>query len=82
MSMNLYCSLNGREIGLWQTPTHITYMCLYGKKFRRGKDVTGKAARRALELYRLWGSSLGVDWQLPKELLDIKSNDKLIMYMI
>jgi hypothetical protein len=78
--MNLHCRLNGREIDLWQTPTHITYMCLYGKQFRRGEDVTGKAARRALELYRLWGSAQGANWRLPEELLEIAPTDNLIMY--
>lgn len=82
MSMNLHCKLNGEKISLWQTPTHITYMCLYGKQFRRGEAVTGKTARRALELYRLWGSGQGVNWRLPEELLHIGKDDELIMYTV
>lgn len=46
MSMNLHCD----EIGLIQTPTHVTHMCLYA-------DLDGRAKsppRTVAEKYLMW----------------------------
>lgn len=50
MSMNLYFKANGHKIDLFQTPTHITYMCLMGTDGPKVK-VTGAAAKRAMYCY-------------------------------
>lgn len=53
MSMNLKCNL----VSLWQTPPYITNMCLFTLKEGGVSCVTGKKARRALELYMIWARS-------------------------
>lgn len=50
MSMNLYIKFDGQKIDVYQTPTHITYMCLMadtGRKF----EMRGKEAKRAVNCY-------------------------------
>ena len=50
MSMNLNCNL----IELWQTPTHITYMCMMDDTGKLGYKYTGKKALAALLRYKEW----------------------------
>lgn len=50
MSMNLSCS----EVELWQTPTHITHMCLMEASGTVAFEVKGKRAVRALYMYMEW----------------------------
>ena len=52
MSMNLKCN----KMELWQTPTHVTYMCMMTSK-GVADEFTGKKARRALKIYQQWVSS-------------------------
>lgn len=54
MSMNLYFEAGDEELDTWQTPTNITYLCLATNKGKVPHEVTGKKARRALHMYRLW----------------------------
>lgn len=53
MSMNLMCD----ELELYQTPTHITYMCLVNKSGLVRPKVTGNKAKRALQMYLRWVQS-------------------------
>jgi len=48
--MNLYCN----KLDLWQTPTDITMMCLTQPNGTIAQEVKGKAAIRALMIYRTW----------------------------
>jgi DUF1680 family protein len=50
MSMNLHCD----QIELQQTPTYITYMCMVDSDGEVQGELTGKNARRALEIYCFW----------------------------
>jgi len=50
MSMNLHC----KQLELWQTPTHITYMCVMQDDGKISSNLKGKKARRALYMYRQW----------------------------
>ena len=63
MSMNLTLHVDGREEELWQTPTHITYMCLMGEDGKYGSK-SGSEARRALYMYCEWvRSTLNGSWE-------------------
>lgn len=57
MSMNLNAR-NGKDtIELWQTPTHISFMCCtnqYGKVV----EMRGRNAKRALHMYLAWARSV------------------------
>ena len=57
MSMNLYIEFEGVEQEVYQTPTHITNMCLMT---HAGFDwsVTGNNAKRAVRCYMQWVASL------------------------
>jgi hypothetical protein len=48
MSMNLHC----KEVDLWQTPTHITYMC-FEKVNSKGKIIQDNW-KSILHRYILW----------------------------
>lgn len=52
MSLNLQCNL----VDLWQTPQHITEMCLMDHEGVQ-PNVTGKEAVRALRGYLRWAES-------------------------
>ena len=54
MSMNLHCN----KIDLWQTPTHITYMCMINNDGKIEYELTGKKALRALYIYIEWVKGL------------------------
>lgn len=57
MSMNLYIEFDNQKIDVYQTPTHITYMCLMtdiGRKF----EMKGKEAKRAVNCYIEYVGSL------------------------
>lgn len=58
MSMNLYIKIDNKELSLYQTPTHITYICLMGTDGEIKSSLTGKAALRAVSCYCLWVESL------------------------
>jgi hypothetical protein len=51
--MNLHLFVDGNEIDLWQTPTHITNMCMMinGVVCRQ---LSGNEAKNAMELYFEW----------------------------
>jgi len=53
MSMNIRITVDGEEIDVIQTPSHITYMCMmthdgYSLHLKR------KKAKRALQSYLVW----------------------------
>ncbi len=52
MSMNLHCN----KLDLWQTPTHITYMCMMTHEGVYS-ELNGNDAIRALRIYMQWVSS-------------------------
>ena len=49
MSVNLCVEFDGESFDLWQTPTHVTRMCLSG-----AGQVDGERAKRALQSYKEW----------------------------
>jgi hypothetical protein len=49
--MNLHLKINGKEIDLRQTPTHITYMCTMTDSGSPAFRLTGKKAHRAMFCY-------------------------------
>jgi hypothetical protein len=51
--MNLCLRINGESYNLWQTPTHVTYMCLMTSKGVK-PVMSGKQALRALQIYFEW----------------------------
>jgi len=53
MSMNLNAKVDGKDIGLWQTPTQITNMICVNHE---GEivELTGKEAKRSLQAYCKW----------------------------
>ncbi len=57
MSMNLVAFVGKEEVNLYQTPTHITYMCLMNKDGLIEHELTGDEAKRALFLYLEWVKS-------------------------
>lgn len=58
MSMNLYLRVDGKEVDLYQTPTHVTRMCLAdGESFGYKWDVKGKRAKQAVTAYCHWVQS-------------------------
>lgn len=66
MSMNLHC----KEMELLQTPSHITYMCLYIGKDKKGHYIQEKDWKAIRFRYTEWAkSSLNGVW-LCKEDLD------------
>ena len=54
MSMNLYIRVDGKDLNVYQTPTHITYMCLVDSNGKIKPEVYGKKALRAIHTYLLW----------------------------
>lgn len=52
--MNLTCHEDGYAVPLWQTPTHITYMCLSYHPETRKPDGGHEGVRRR---YLLWVES-------------------------
>ena len=67
MSTSLYCEDGGREVALWQTPSHITAMCLSWDEKGKSDGGTEGVRRR----YLLWVKSHtdGV-WQSAEDLKD------------
>ncbi len=57
MSMNLIAFIGKEEVDLYQTPTHITYMCLMNKDGLIEHELTGDEAKKALFLYLEWVKS-------------------------
>ena len=54
MSINLHFHSGKKKLDVWQTPTYITEMCLMNKDGYMRFEVYGKAALRALHMYRTW----------------------------
>lgn len=69
MSMNLHC----KELDLWQTPTHITYMCMSLDK--KGNPDGGMEGVRKRYLYWVRSHTNGV-WKVPEQYEEMKSNVK------
>ena len=66
MSMNLFMKKDKTAIDLWQTPTHITHMCLMSDTSIEA-EVTGKKAVRAMRCYMEWvRSTLNGVWDDPE----------------
>ena len=57
MSMNLHITANGEELYVYQTPTHITYMCMMSEDGTIADELKGEKARRAIAGYILWFKS-------------------------
>lgn len=57
MSMNLYAEYGSEVIELWQTPTHISYMCCMDQH-GRVVEMRGRNAKRALYVYIAWISDV------------------------
>ena len=57
MSMNLYIKVDGECLNVYQTPTHITYMCLVNSKNEIKPSITGKKALRVVYAYLYWVDS-------------------------
>jgi NMD protein affecting ribosome stability and mRNA decay len=55
--MNLYIEVDGLDIDVWQTPTHITEMCLMDHEGRWMHEVSGNDALRAVFCYTSWVES-------------------------
>lgn len=97
MSMNLYITFDGRKQEVYQTPTHITYMCLMTDS-GFSCELKGKNARRSVRCYveYLMGSCDGIyysqeeydDHVLPirkhaKEILDgLEKAKKVVAYTL
>ena len=58
MSMNLYITVDGRELELYQTPSHITNMCMMGTDGEVKSEVKGKKAQRAIACYLEYVNSM------------------------
>lgn len=56
MSMNLHAEYGDEVIELWQTPTHISYMCCMDNG-GHVVEMRGRDAKRALYMYTTWISS-------------------------
>ena len=54
MSMNLTCYQGEQKIPLWQTPTHITWMCLSLNPLTKESDGGNEGVRHR---YLLWVAS-------------------------
>lgn len=69
MSMNLTCN----KCHLWQTPTHITYMCMMTAN-GVASELKGKKAIRALRIYSEWvkSTATGVYTDAEKEYVEEK----------
>jgi len=57
MSINLYLSIDDRPFDLWQTPTHITYMCMTTDNGVIQDSLRGEKAKAAISRYFLWVES-------------------------
>jgi hypothetical protein len=57
MSINMYLTVDGKEVSLWQTPTYITYMCMTTDNGVFEYELTGKQAKAAIARYFEWVSS-------------------------
>ena len=78
MSMNLHCN----KVDLWQTPTHISYMCTMNEEGAR-YEVTGKEAKRALFSYIEWvKSTLNGVYSTPEEIQNYERHKESVQYHI
>jgi len=55
MSINLHIAIDGEEIDVYQTPSHITYMCMMTQDGWTMR-LKGKQAQRAVRSYLAWVS--------------------------
>ena len=59
MSMNLHITAGCEDIFVYQTPTHITYMCMMDGSGKVAGELKGAQAMRAIACYIEWVKSRG-----------------------
>ena len=82
MSMNLHLKINGKEIDLFQTPTHITYMCTMTNSGVPAFKLTGKKAHRAIYCYTEYVSSFSSTDHIHHILAMMETAKKIEVYVM
>jgi len=79
MSLKLHITIDGKEISVYPTPTHITHMCMT-TELGWAVRLKGRKAKRAIHSYIVWAYHQNPDDKLKDLYKAIKSGKEFEVY--